>query len=106
MKLAPNGFPRYRDKGNSLSAALLKTFNTRGLMPTKKHRIYSFRQAFEKRLQEAGLDYGLRCTLMGHKNTKLQYGDGRSLEYRRKEVLQIAHTVKDEFVQSLAILKA
>jgi len=64
MKCAPNGFPRYRDKGNSLSAALLKTFHTRGLMPSKKHRIYSFRHAFEKRMQEAGLDYGLRCTLM------------------------------------------
>jgi len=104
MKRAPNGFPRYRDKGNSLSAALLKTFHTRGLMPTKKHRIYSFRHAFEKRMQEAGLDYGLRCTLMGHKNTRPQYGDGGSLEYRRKEMLKIAHKVSDEFSQSLANL--
>ena len=101
MKRAPNGFPRYRDKGNSLSAALLKTFHTRGLMPTKKHRIYSFRHAFEKRMQEAGLDYGLQCTLMGHKNTRPQYGDGGSLEYRRKEMLKIAHPVRDVLVESL-----
>jgi len=106
MKRAPNGFPRYRDKGNSLSAALLKTFHTRGLMPTKKHRIYSFRHAFEKRMQEAGLDYGLRCTLMGHKNTRPQYGDGGSLEYRRKEMLKIAHPVSKEFAKSLANLTA
>ncbi|MDB2438337.1 integrase [Hellea sp.] len=104
MKRAPNGFPRYRDKGNSLSAALLKTFHTRGLMPTKKHRIYSFRHAFEKRMQEAGLDYGLRCTLMGHKNTRPQYGDGGSLEYRRKEMLKIAHPVSDGLTQSLTNL--
>ena len=105
MKRAPNGFPRYRDKSNSLSAALLKTFHTRGLMPTKKHRIYSFRHAFEKRMQEAGLDYGLRCTLMGHKNTRPQYGDGGSLEYRRNELLKIAHPVCEEFAQSLENLR-
>ena len=55
---------------------------------------------------EAGLDYGLRCTLMGHKNSRPQYGDGGSLEYRRKEMLKIAHTVTDEYVKSLASLNA
>jgi len=78
FKRAPNGFPRYHDRGNSLSAALLKAFHSRELMPTKKHRIYSFRHAFEKRMQEAGLDYGLRCTLMG-----------------------IVHPLTDNFIQSL-----
>ncbi len=106
MKRAPNGFPRYREKGNSLSAALLKTFHTRGLMESKKHCIYSFRHAYEKRMLEAGLDYGLRCTLMGHKNTRPQYGDGGSLEYRRKELLKIAHPLSGKFVQSLANLSA
>ena len=42
MKRAPNGFKRYHDRGNSLSAALLKAFHSRDLMPTEKHRIYSF----------------------------------------------------------------
>lgn len=101
MKRAPNGFPRYRDRGNSLSAALLKSFNNRGLMPTDKHCIYSFRHAFETRMLEAGLDYGLRCTLMGHKNNRPQYGDGGSLAYRRKELLKIAHPVSERFTQSL-----
>ena len=55
-------------------------------------------------MQEAGLDYGLRCTLMGHKNTRPQYGDGGSLEYRRKEMLKIAHPVSDGLTQSLANL--
>ena len=103
MKRAPNGFPRYQDKGNSLSAAMLKTFRARGLTPTEKHRIYSFRHSFEKRMQEAGLDYGLRCTLMGHKNNRPQYGDGGSLAYRRDELLKIVHPVSEDFIQSLPI---
>lgn len=55
---------------------------------------------------EAGLDYGLRCTLMGHKNTRPQYGDGGSLEYRRREMLKTAHPVTDDFAKSLANLSA
>lgn len=101
MKRAPNGFIRYHDRGNSLSAVLLKAFHSRGLMPTDKHRIYSFRHAFEKRMQEAGLDYGLRCTLMGHKNNRPQYGDGGSLEYRQKELLKIVHPLTDCFIKTL-----
>lgn len=105
MKRAPLGFERYREKGNSLSAALLKSFHSHGLMPTKRHRIYSLRHAFEKRMLEAGLDYGLRCTLMGHKNTRPQYGDGGSLDYRRKELLKIAHPIGEDFIQSLPDLR-
>jgi len=101
MKRAPNGFQRYHDRGNSLSAALLKAFHSRGLMPTDKHRIYSFRHAFEKRMQEAGLDYGLRCTLMGHKNNRPQYGDGGSLAYRQKELLKIVHPISESFIKNL-----
>ena len=40
---------------------------------------------------EGGLDYGLRCTLMGHKNSRPEYGDGGSLEFRRNELLKISH---------------
>ena len=68
-------------------------YGGRTLFPTPKHHIYSFRHSFEKRMLEAGLDYGLRCTLMGHKNDRPQYGDGGSLEFRRDELLKIAHTV-------------
>ena len=99
MKLSPNGFPRYRDKGNSLSVLLLKTFRKQGLFPSKDHRIYSFRHSFEKRMLEAGLDYDLRCTLMGHSNSRPSYGDGGSMEYRRDELLKIAHSVDDGFIQ-------
>ena len=49
---------------------------------------------------EAGLDFGLRCTLMGHRNPRPEYGDGGSLAYRRDELLKIAHPVSDALLQS------
>jgi integrase len=91
LRRAPNGFPHYCDKNDLLSASLMKAFRNRGLFPTKAHVIYSFRHSFEKRMLEAGLDYGLRCLLMGHSNNRPAYGDGGSLEYRRDELLKIAH---------------
>ncbi len=91
MKRAPNGFPKYRDKPDNLSAFLMSAFRTRKLLPSSQHRIYSFRHAFEKRMQEAGLDYGLRCLLMGHTTSRPEYGDGGSLDYRRAELLKITH---------------
>lgn len=67
----------------------MKTLKSRNLLPTENHKVYSIRHSFEKRMLEAGLDYGLRCKLMGHKNDRPEYGDGGSLEYRRDEMLKI-----------------
>ena len=100
MRQAPNGFPHYRDRSYLLSASLTKAFKARGLFPTKQHRIYSFRHSFENRMLEAGLDFGLRCTLMGHRNPRPEYGDGGSLAYRCDELLKIAHPVSAELLQS------
>lgn len=105
MRLAPNGFPHYRDKGSLLSAALMKAFKHRNLFPSKDHRIYSFRHSFEKRMQEAGVDYGLRCTLMGHANNRPSYGDGGSLSFRQSELLKFTHPVSEALTKSLSSLK-
>jgi hypothetical protein len=86
MKQRPNGFPRYRDKGSILSQTLMKRFKANDLFESPDHRIYSIRHAFEKRMLEADIDYGLRCILMGHHNTRPSYGDGGSLEYRRDQM--------------------
>jgi hypothetical protein len=40
---------------------------------------------------EAGIDYGLRCELMGHVNERPKYGDGGSMAFRREQLLKIAH---------------
>jgi len=63
MRRAPNGFPHYRDRGYLLSQSLTKAFKARKLFPSPQHRIYSFRHSFEKRMLEAGLDYGLQLPL-------------------------------------------
>ena len=106
MKRAPNGFLHYQDRGYLLSQTLLKGFKVRELLPTPNHRIYSFRHSFEKRMLEGGLDYGLRCTLMGHRNPRPEYGDGGSLEYRRDEMMKIVHPVRNETIQSLPDLRS
>ena len=99
MKRAPDGFPHYRDRGYLLSQALLKAFKSRNLLPSEHHRVYSLRHSFEKRMLEGGLDYGLRCTLMGHKSDRPEYGDGGSLEYRQNELFKIVHPVKSELLE-------
>lgn len=86
MKRAPNGFVRHRDNENTLSATLMKHFRKRKLFPTDAHRIYSFRHSFEKRMLEAGLDYGLRCLLMGHSVSRPEYGDGGKLSFRHDQL--------------------
>jgi len=91
IKSNPDGFPRYFDKDTLLSNTLMKYFRENGLLETNAHKIYSIRHSFEDRMLEAGLDYGLRCILMGHKNERPSYGDGGSMEYRRDELLKIVH---------------
>lgn len=91
MQASPEGFIKYRDKGELVSANLMKAFRNRNLLPTQNHVIYSLRHAFEKRMQEANIDYGLMCLLMGHKNDRPAYGDGGSMEYCRDELMKIVH---------------
>lgn len=99
MKRAPNGFPHYQDRGYLLSQTLQKGFKVHGLLPASNHRIYSFRHSFEKRMLEAGLDYGLRCTLMGHRNPRPEYGDGGSLKYRRDEMMKMVHRLDEAVLE-------
>ncbi len=89
LRRAQHGFPRYHDKETTLSATLNKAFRAEKLFPTPEHYIYSFRHSFEKRMTEAGIDFGLRCLLMGHNTNRPAYGDGGSLEYRRNELNKI-----------------
>jgi hypothetical protein len=76
----------------------MKYFKQNGLLETPDHKIYSIRHAFEDRMLEAGLDYGLRCILMGHKNDRPSYGKGGSMEYRRDELLKIELRFSPELV--------
>ncbi len=90
MKRFPKGFPRYRNKEDSLSGVLMKHLRTNGLLPTTAHRVYSLRHSFEKRMLEAGLDYEFRRRILGHSVEREKYGDGGAMEWRRDQLLKIA----------------
>ena len=96
MQHAPKGFPRYFDKSDLLSANLMKAFRRRGLFPTKRHVIYSFRHSFENRMKEAEIDYELRCILMGHRTGRPYYGSGGTLKFRRDQLKKIIHPFSAE----------
>ncbi len=89
MRNHPNGFPRYADKEDALSAMLMRHFRTHGLLETDDHYIYSLRHSFEKRMVEAGLSDDFRRMIMGHHVDRPEYGDGGSLTWRREQLRQI-----------------
>ncbi|MEM9618396.1 MAG: tyrosine-type recombinase/integrase [Pseudomonadota bacterium] len=103
MKRFPSGFPNYRDRSDRLSGYLNAALRERELLPTSHHKLSSFRHSFEKRMLEAGIDYGLRCDLMGHVNERPKYGDGGSMTFRRDQFQKIAHPFDQKlFVSPLA----
>ena len=98
LSMFPKGFPSYRGFSSKLTQYLLKSLRQHDLMPSEQHVVYSFRHSFERRMLEAGLDYGLRCRLMGHALSRPDYGGGGSMRYRQKELLKIAHPYSCEFL--------
>ncbi|MCV0369534.1 integrase [Filomicrobium sp.] len=90
MKLQPNGFPRYFDKGNSLSATVNKFLEENDLLPTDRHSLYSLRHSFEDRLTDLKIPEKIVATLMGHKQTREKYGEGPSLKLLQSVLSKIA----------------
>lgn len=87
---AAQGFPRYRDRENDLSATLNKYLRTNGLLPAGGHTVYSLRHSFEDRMKEGGLEDELRRLIMGHTVDRPKYGQGGLLDWRRRELAKIA----------------
>ncbi|WP_445222142.1 hypothetical protein ACKWRH_20940 [Bradyrhizobium sp. Pa8] len=92
MKRHRSGFPRYHDKGSSLSATLMKHMKARKLLPTDKHSVYSFRHAFKDRLKAAECPEEMVDELMGHATGKPKYGDGYGLKLKARYIQSIALT--------------
>lgn len=90
MKLQPNGFPRYHDKANSLSAAVNKFLRENGLLPSDNHSLYSLRHTFEDRLTAVEAPEKVIASLMGHKWIRPKYGAGPTLEQKRRWLQKIA----------------
>jgi hypothetical protein len=96
MKRHPQGFPRYFDKGSSLSATLMKHFAKKKLLPTEKHKIYSFRHSFKDRLKAVEAPEELVDEMMGHRIDKPKYGDGYGLALKLKYLTAIAFSTSTD----------
>jgi len=90
FKRFPNGFPRYREKEESLSQLVNKYLRNNGLAPTPRHTLYGLRHSMEDRMKEAGIGDDLRRILLGHRIDREEYGIGGSLEWRQKELQKVA----------------
>lgn len=86
MQHFPEGFERYREKADSLSAAVNKYLRSNGLLECKGQTFYSLRHTFKDRLRRMKVEDELKDMLMGHSTGKEPYGDGYVLE-RKREVL-------------------
>lgn len=89
-KLHPNGFPRYRDKADALSALVNDVLGDKKLRPTPLHSLYSLRHAFEDRLTNIDAPDKIIATLMGHKWQRPKYGRGPKLEQKQRWMQKIA----------------
>lgn len=89
MRRHRNGFPRYRDRGSSLSGTINKYLRENGLLETPKHKAYSLRHSFEDRMKDGRLDTELRMMLMGHSIDRPDYGEGGSLKWKYEELSRI-----------------
>lgn len=90
MRRQPEGFPRYRDGGSSLSAAVNKFMRENNLLPTPQHSAYSLRHTFKDRLVNIEAPDALIDQIMGHKIHKPKYGRGPSLDVKLKWLQRIA----------------
>jgi integrase len=90
MRAQPDGFPRYRDKADVLSALVNKALDARGLRPQVGQSLYSLRHTFEDRLTAVDVPDKIIACLMGHKWSRPRYGVGPSLEHKREWLERIA----------------
>ena len=86
----PNGFPRYKDSEDGLSATINKFLKENDLLPPlpKKaelpYSLYSLRHAFEDRMKVAGIGDEVRKIIFGHSREREAYGEGGSLYWRQQ----------------------
>jgi integrase len=82
FKECPQGFNRYRDRPDALSALLSKYLRENNLLPSSQHTVYSLRHSFQDRLLAVNAPDRIQADLMGHKFNRPAYGDGASLEHK------------------------
>jgi integrase len=90
MREQPEGFPRYRDRADVVSALVNKALDVRDLRPEAGQSLYSLRHTFEDRLTAVDAPDKIIACLMGHKWSRPRYGVGPSLEHKREWLERIA----------------
>lgn len=90
MRAQPEGFPRYRHKADSLSAAVNKFLGENKLLPAEGTTLYSLRHTFEDRLTAVEAPDKVAAALMGHKYHRPRYGVGPSLAQKLEWLQRIA----------------
>jgi len=96
MKQFPDGFPSYRDNEDTLSATINKHLKSRNLLPTAKHSLYSLRHTFEDRLTALDPPDKIIASLMGHAFHRERYGEGPSLDQKKRWLTKIAFTTSQQ----------
>lgn len=87
MRLQPNGFPKYVDRGDAFSTEVNRYLTDCGLRQTPKHTLYSLRHTFKDKLIAAKCQDSMIEALMGHADDHPKYGNGPGLDLKL-EVLQ------------------
>lgn len=90
----PDGFPRYRDKGASWSAAVNAFLRENALLESPDHVAYSLRHSFQDRLIAAEVPERVQAELMGHEIDRPRYGAGATLDHKRRWLLKVAVSVE------------
>ena len=78
----------------------------RKITVSKAFKLYLDKIAFEDGMLEVGVDYGIRCYLMRHKNNRPDYGKKGSLEYRRDLLLKFVHPYQEGMIAPAAHMLA
>ena len=80
----PQGFSRYKNKSDNLTAVTNKFLRENDLMPSENHTVYSLRHSFQDRVLSVNTPDRVQAELMGHKFHRPKYGNGASLEQKRE----------------------
>lgn len=94
-KLFANGPVRYKDKNDSMTAAIGAYLRENELLPTPQHSLYSLRHTFKDRLRAIKAPEELIDQVMGHKTRKPAYGDGYPLDVLAEFVERVAFDPPD-----------
>ena len=89
MREFREGFGRYRDNPDTLSATVNKALGVAGLRPTPAHTLYSLRHTFKDRLIALEAPERVQDALMGHAVRGIEYGSGPSLAQRAEWLARV-----------------